>query len=43
VSSNWIEVAALDAKRIHNEDVNELPLGDLFADAGPIRISFDEK
>ena len=43
LGADWIEVAALDSKRFHNEPVKELPLGELFADAGPIRISFDGK
>ena len=39
VSADWIEVAALNGERIRNEEVGELPLGELFADAGPVRIS----
>jgi hypothetical protein len=43
VSADWIEVAALDSKRIHYELVEELPISDLFADAGPIRLFLGEK
>ena len=38
----WIEVAALDSKGIHSGRSKDLPISDLFADTGPIRLSLGE-
>ncbi|HWI76331.1 MAG TPA: hypothetical protein VNS53_04525 [Sphingomicrobium sp.] len=39
--ADWIEVAALDTKRMHDESpADESPLSEWFADGGPVRLSF---
>ena len=37
-SADWIEVASLDSKRMYDEPAEDLPISDLFADEGPIRL-----
>ncbi len=43
INAGWIEVAALDSKRVLHKPVQELPLCELFANAGPVRLSLGEK